>query len=144
MSLKKLKKQFKIVVLEDNEFYNNILSGYLKKYTDEMSYKKDFCFDIESYTTSQDCLRNLKPNTDIAIIDYYLGESTNGLNILNLIKEKCMNCKVIIISQFRNIKTYYQTLNEGAYHFIFKDKDALAKSGFVIEDIINDRLRAAT
>lgn len=139
--MKKLKRQFKIIVLEDNEFYNTILTRHLKNYTDEMEYGRDLSFDIESYTNAGDCLRNLKSDTDIAIVDYYLGESKNALDILKAIKAKCVNCKVIIISQFKNIKTYYQTLNEGAYHFIFKDRNALSKSCFTVEDIINESLR---
>ena len=139
--MKKLKKQFKIVVLEDNEFYNNILTRQLKSYTDEMPAGKGCSFDFESYTNANDCMRNLKPDTDIAIIDYYLGESKNAMDILKVIREQCKNCKVIIISQFKNIKTYYETLNNGAYHFIFKDNQALAKSCYVIEDIINEDLR---
>lgn len=140
--MKKLKKQFRIVVLEDNEFYNTILTRQLKSYTKEMSLWQGHSFDIESYTNANDCLRNLKEDTDIAIVDYYLGESMNASDILKVIKEKCRNCKVIIISQFKNLKTYYQTLNEGAYHFIFKDNKALSNSCFIIEDIINERLKA--
>ena len=138
--MKKL-RQFKIVVLEDNEFYNTILTRQLKNYTDELESDKHCTFDIESYTNAGDCIRNLKPDTDIAIIDYYLGESKNAMDMLKVIRQKCSNCKVVIISQFKNIKTYYETLNNGAYHFIFKDKQALAKSCYVIEDIINEGLR---
>jgi response regulator of citrate/malate metabolism len=139
--MKKLRKQFKIVVLEDNEFYNTILTRQLKNYTDELESDKNCSVDIESYTSANDCIRNLKADTDIAIIDYYLGESKNALDILKVIREKCNHCKVVIISQFKNIKTYYETLNNGAYHFIFKDKQALAKSCYVIEDIINEGLK---
>jgi DNA-binding NtrC family response regulator len=139
--MKKLRKQFKIIVLEDNEFYNNILTRQLKNYTDELEEGKGCTFDIESYTNAGDCIRNLKPDTDIAIVDYYLGDSKNAMDILKAIKEKCDHCRVVIISQFKNIKTYYETLNNGAYHFIFKDKQALAKSCYVIEDIINEGLR---
>lgn len=139
--MKNLKKQFKIIVLEDNEFYNTILTRQIKNHTSGMELGNDFSFDIESYTNANDCLRNLKSDTDIAIVDYYLGDSKNALDILKAIKAKCNNCKVIIISQFKNIKTYYQTLNEGAYHFIFKDRNALSKSCFAVEDIINECLR---
>lgn len=139
--MKKLKKLFKIIVLEDNEFFNTILTRRLKSYMDNITKGKEYSFDIESYTNANDCVRNLRVDTDIAIIDYYLGENKNALDILRIIKEKCNNCKVIIISQFKNIKTYYQTLNEGAYHFISKDSGALENSCYVIEDIINESLR---
>lgn len=138
--MKKLSKQFKIVVLEDNEFYNTILTRHLKNHINESEVGQEANVDIESYTNANDCVRNLKSDTDIAIVDYYLGDNKNALDILKTIKEKCDHCKVIIISQFKNLKTYYQTLNEGAYHFIFKDRNALAKSCSTVEDIINESL----
>ncbi len=138
--MKKLKKLFKIIVLEDSEFYNNVLTKTLKNHTHVLEEEKGCHFDIESYTNANDCLRNLKEDTNIAIIDYYLGQSKNAKDILKVIKEKCKDCKVIIISQFRNIKTYYETLNEGAYHFIYKDRNALANSCNAVEDIINNDL----
>lgn len=136
--MKKLKKLFKIVVLEDSEFFNNILTKTLKNHAEALEAEKGYQCEIESYTNANDCLRNLKKDTDIAIIDYYLGQSMNAKDILKVIKEKCLDCKVIIISQFKNIKTYYETLNEGAYHFIYKDRNALINSCNTIEDIIND------
>ena len=137
-AMNNLKKQFKIVVVEDNEFYNNILTRQLKNFTEGLAIDRGLSFEIDSYTNAHDFLRNLKKETDIAILDYYLGDSLNGAEILKAIKKKCEHCKVVIISQLKNIKTYYQTLNEGAYHFIHKDRNALSNSCTVVEDIINE------
>lgn len=136
--MKNLKRYYKIVVLEDNEFYNTLLTRKLKQFTEELSLELNCVFEIDSYTNANDCIRNLKTETDIAILDYYLGESKNALDILEKIKSKCAHCKIIIISQFENIKTSYQTLNQGAYHFILKDKKALANSCMVVGDIVKE------
>ena len=37
----------------------------------------------------------------------------------------------------RNVKTTRATLAEGALEYIFKDRNALARSCFIVEDIIN-------
>jgi ActR/RegA family two-component response regulator len=137
----KTHNQFEIVVLEDNDFYNTLLTRQLQSYIGNFAADKGFEFTINSYTNPQDCLRNLKPETDIAIVDYYLGESKNALDILKVIRQKCEDCKVIIISGIKNIKTSYQTLNEGAAGFVFKDRDALNESCVLVEHIINDRLQ---
>lgn len=136
--MENLKKHFKIVVLEDNEFYNMILTRKLKQFTNDLEAELGCLFEIDSYTNPDDCIRNLKSETDIAILDYYLGESKNALEILKKIKAKCDHCKIIIISQFKNIKTSYQTLNEGAYHFILKDAKALINSCMVVGDIVKE------
>ncbi|MBC7695313.1 MAG: response regulator [Burkholderiales bacterium] len=132
--------QFKIVVLEDNDFYNQLLTRQLENYTSEIAQDKGYSFDISSYTNATDFLKNFKPDTDIAFVDYYLGESKNGLEVLKIIKQKCPKCKVVVISRENNIKTSFETLNEGAYTFIYKDQGALIESCVLVEEVIKDRL----
>jgi DNA-binding NtrC family response regulator len=97
-------------------------------------------FDIQSYTNVNDCMRNLNSDTDIAFVDYYLSDSKNALDILKKIKQKCDHCKVIVISQVKNIKTSLQTIKEGASDFICKDRFALTRSCYIVEHIINERM----
>ncbi len=137
----KTQNQFEIVVLEDNDFYNTVLTRQLQNYVGNIALDKGFEFNIHSYTNPTDCVKNLKPETDVAIVDYYLGDSKNASDIIKVIKQKCLDCKVIIISRVKNIKTSYQTLNEGAVSFIYKDRGALIQSCMLVEDIINQRLQ---
>lgn len=137
-TMETLKRHFKIVVLDDNEFYNNMLTRQLKRFTEDLASERGCSFEINSYTSAYDCLRNLKEETDIAILDYYLGDSMNALKMLEAIKEKCRHCKVIVISQIRNAKTCYQTLDQGAYHFILKDRQAFFNSCSVVENIVKE------
>ncbi|HYG15899.1 MAG TPA: response regulator [Bacteroidia bacterium] len=130
-------KFFRIIVLEDNEFYNRLLTKQLKNYTDVISAQKNYGFEIQSYTNPADCLNNLKEDTDLAFVDFYLGNSVTGLELIKQIKEKSPNCKIVIISQVRSVKTAFHTLAEGALEYIFKDSNALARSCFILEDIIN-------
>jgi DNA-binding NtrC family response regulator len=138
----KTKHEFKIVVLEDSDFYNNLLTHQLKNYTDAIAQDKGYSFDIESYRNSNDCLRNIKPETDIAFVDYYLGEGINGIDVLKKIKEKCKDCKIIIMSQVTTLKTSIQTVNYGASDFIIKDRFALNRSCYIVEEIINERIQS--
>ncbi len=45
-------KQIKIMVLDDSEFYNSVLTKQLKNFTDVLSYLKNVTFDIQSFTHS--------------------------------------------------------------------------------------------
>jgi DNA-binding NtrC family response regulator len=136
----KTKNHFNIVVLEDSDFYNNILSRKLENYTSSIAFDKDLSFDIYSYTNINDCLSNLNSDTDIAFVDYYLGDSKNAIDIIKKIKQKCTHCKIIIISQSKNVKTSLETIREGACDFILKDHTALMRSCYIVEHIINERL----
>ena len=53
--------------------------------------------------------------------------------------QKSPHCKVVVISRENNMKTSFQTLNEGAYTFIYKDRDALIESCYLVDEIIKER-----
>lgn len=131
---------FKIVVLEDSEFYNRLLTRQLEMYTQAIAADRNCSFDIQAYTKVSDCLHNLPPDTDIAFIDYYLGTDVNAMHILEYIKKKCKACRIIIISQAKTLMTSMQTLKMGASAFVCKNQDAFQNSCQLIEDMVNERL----
>jgi DNA-binding NtrC family response regulator len=133
------KRKFQIVILEDNEFFNRLLTRNIQNFTEELGHDKNCEFEIQSFTNARDCLANIKPETDLAFIDYYL-DSTTALELLGKLKEKCEKCKIIIISQIDNLKTAYQTILEGAYEFIKKDQMALPRTNDIIEDLVSAKL----
>ncbi len=135
--MKKQTKDLRIAVLDDSSFYNKLISKQIESYTHGLALDRGFEFNIESYAHSDDFLRNLKPETDIAFVDYYLGNGVNGGDIMKLIQQKCENCKIVIISQARNTKTIVETLSNGASAFIYKDNKALAKTCFFVEHFAN-------
>ena len=136
----KTPNHFNVIVLEDSDFYNSILTRQLQTYTDSIAADKSFSYDIHSYTNTGDCIRNLKPETDIAFLDYYLNDG-NALDVMKKIKQRCIDCKIIILSQIKTIRISVQTLNEGASDFISKDRYTLARCCYILEEIINQRLR---
>ncbi len=136
----KEQKTFRILVLEDSDFFNKMLTRQLEHYTTILGMEKNCKFEIVSYTSATDCLRNLKNDTDIAFVDYYLGDGINGADVVQEIKERCWDCKIIVMSQVKNLKTTSISLAEGAIDFIFKDSNALPKSCFILEDIVNSSL----
>lgn len=131
----------KVAILEDNKFFNDLLSKRIENYMNDLSEDKKISFEIQSFTTSYDFIKNMKQNTDVALIDYYLDDVLTGVDILKKIKQDFEDCKVIIISRANTLKTSVVALLEGASNFIVKDKNALDKTCFIIEDIINAKLK---
>lgn len=134
-------KIFKIMILEDNGFYNNMLMKYLSNYTEGIAFDHHIEIEITSFTNYEDFLRNLKPDLDVSFVDFYLGNGKTGIDIIKEIKKVSNECKIIIISQSLGVSASLLTLNEGATDFIYKDKNAFSKSCYLVEDIINDKLR---
>lgn len=132
---------FKIVVLEDNDFYNKLITNHIKNYINNIALIKGFTFEISSFTSFKDCILNFSDDTNIIISDYYLNDGYNAMHLLEHIRNKNSNCQIVILSQTQSIKTAISTLLEGACEFIHKDKKALANSGLVVEEIIAQQLK---
>lgn len=137
----KNRPHFKIVILEDNDFYNRLISQHIKNYVNNIALSRGFTFEVNSYTSFADCARNFSRDTNIVITDYYLNGGYNAMNLLELARNKGSNCKVIVLSQVQNIITSIYTILEGACEFVHKDRKALSRSGYLVEEIINENLK---
>ena len=137
--MKQEKKVFRIIVLEDSEFFNNMLTKQIDYFTSILAMEKNCRFEIQSCVSTTDFLRNLKHETDIAFVDYYLENGITGADMIEKIKEQCWDCKVVVISQEKNIRnTVMSSIDEGV-DFVFKDLQSLPKCCFILEDIFNGR-----
>lgn len=132
-------QNIRIVVLDDSDFYNRLLTRQLESYTRAISKATDFKFSIESYAHADDCIRNLKFDTDIAFLDYYLGNGVTAQDVIREIRKNCNNCKVVVVSKTRNAFTEGKSLEQGASAFLFKlDKYTLQKSCFFVDELVDD------
>lgn len=133
-------EKFKIAVLEDNLFYNRLLKRHMEDYFENLGVLTNCVFSIKSYTNTNDFVENLSENTDVALIDFYLQEGETALRVMEKVKEKSQNCKIIIISGVKNIQTYYKTFWMGAVDFIKKDPSAPLRSCRIIESIFSEKI----
>lgn len=128
-------EKFKIAILEDNLFYNKLLKKQLEDYFENLGVLNNCVFSIKAFTNTNDFIDNLSANTDVVLLDFYLQDGETALKVMEKIKHKSDNCKVIIISGVKNIHTYYKTFWLGAVDFITKDRTAPIRSCRLIEAI---------
>jgi len=79
-------------------------------------------YEIESFTTGKECLKNLYRNPDVVTLDYRLPDM-QGLEILKKIKAENDEIQVIIVSEQDEIEVVVELLKFGAYDYIVKSKD---------------------
>ena len=132
-------KEFKIMVLEDSEFFNSVLTRTISNYLEILSQEKGFEYDVQSFTTVKDFLRNLKEDTDIVFIDYYLGGGLTAPEVISWMKKICDGCKIIVVSQSNDGSLKQKVYSEGAAEFITKSKESLFRACIVLEEIIYEK-----
>jgi DNA-binding NtrC family response regulator len=106
-----------IFVVEDNRVYNKLIVSYLK--TNKFN-------NVMPFYSGEDTINNLYRNPDIIIQDFLL-DGMNGIDVLKKAKEQNPNIEFIFLSGQDNIDVSINTMKYGAYDYIVKDQMALKK-----------------
>ncbi len=104
---------FSVFVVEDDEFYSEVLEYHLSLNPD---------ITVTKFTNAKEFLNNLDKNPDAVTLDYSLPDMS-GEEVLKKIKEYNSEIPVVMISGQENIKTAITLLKDGAYDYIVKDED---------------------
>lgn len=107
-------ESFKIFVVEDDEWYSELLVYHLSLNPD---------YEVVKFSAARQCLAQLHLQPGVITLDYTLPDM-NGADVLKKILEYNPNIQVIIISGQENITTAIDLLKKGAYDYIVKDEDA--------------------
>jgi two-component system OmpR family response regulator len=116
MSRKVVKKVF---VVDDDDMMAMALEDYLTRNT---------LHEIHLFTTGEECIKNLRLQPDIIILDYNLNsvqkEAANGMKILEAIKKLNRDIPVILFSSQDAYSVALQSINRGATQYVIKDENA--------------------
>src|SRR4030042_5515379 len=91
----------------------------------EYTFKCREGFEVKSFYSGEECLKNLDLKPDLIVLDYYLGagESTimSGLDILKKISVKRNHIPVVILSRERKEELIQEFFKFGAMKYVIKD-----------------------
>lgn len=90
---------------------------------------------ISTFYDGESCLQNINEQTDVVILDYFLG-GKNGNEILRSIKELNPRTEVIMLSSSESIETAVESFRLGAKNFVVKNNNAWRKLSILLETII--------
>jgi DNA-binding NtrC family response regulator len=106
-----------IFIVEDNSVYNKIIVNHLRSHK---------LVRIESFLSGEECLKNLYRKPDIIIQDYLL-DGINGIDVLKATKKKYPDTEFVFLSGQDNIEIAINSMKYGAFDYIVKDQNALVK-----------------
>ena len=106
---------FRIFVVEDNEWYGELLAHRLGRNPDHT---------VHRFTTARTCLDHLGEKPDLITLDYSLPDA-KGEQLLRQIRERLPGTEVIVISGQEDVSTAVSLLREGAYDYLVKDENTL-------------------
>lgn len=106
-----------IFIVEDNSVYNKIIVNHLRSHK---------LVRVESFLSGEECLKNLYRKPDIIIQDYLL-DGINGIDVLKATKKKYPDTEFVFLSGQDNIEVAINSMKFGAFDYIVKDQNALVK-----------------
>lgn len=107
------KSEFRVFVVEDNDYYNKLLLHTLSL---------DPEVEAVGFWNGRDFLERLPEKPDMVTLDYSLPD-LNGLELLKTIKTHLPECMVVMISEQEEIKVALDLLKTGAYDYLIKSED---------------------
>jgi two-component system, NtrC family, response regulator AtoC len=116
---------FRIFIVEDDIWYGEVLE-YLLKLNPE--------YEVEKFTTGQECLDNLHRQPAVITLDYSLNDM-NGQEVLKRIKATNPNIHVVMVSGQDDVNTAITLLREGAYDYVVKDEEAKDRLWNIVKNI---------
>ncbi len=131
---------FKIAILEDDDFYNKLLTHHLKNCLQQAGLVQGFTCDVQSYTSYKDWASNFDNETTLLFTDYFLSDGYRAPDVIQFVKAKSSGCKVVVMSQLQNLQTAVVSILEGAYDFFKKDYKLLFRCQDISETIICEKL----
>src|SRR5215831_3806274 len=110
MSSAKSNHNFRILIVDDDESTRNLLTSILAAESYE-------CLTAANVAAAEVILR--QEPVQLAFIDLYLG-TTNGLNVLDLIKVLQPQCACVIMTAHTSVETVAKSLGSGAVEYLGK------------------------
>jgi DNA-binding NtrC family response regulator len=123
-----IRKKYLIFVVEDNNTYNHLVVGHLRK---------NGFTSVKSFSSGKDCIEAVlnKEVPNIIIQDYFMNEM-NGLEVLQKVKKIIPDTEFIFLTGNEDIEVAVTTMKSGAYDYVIKDNVALDKVVNKIQKII--------
>jgi two-component system, NtrC family, response regulator AtoC len=115
-----------IFLVEDNEMDSLFMDHKLRETLVN--------YNLITFSTGEECLRNLHLEPDLVILDYMLA-GKNGLEILKQVKAINENIPVVLISNQREVEVVVEAFHQGATDYIIKGSNAHIKLRDLVENL---------
>ncbi len=135
-------RHFKITLIEDNEFYNNMFAQKLRFFLDGLMIDFEFTYQLDTFIDADKAMDLLPYDVDLIFLDYYLGNDRNAPYYLSKINERYPLCEVVVLSQHVFFTTKLLTLLQGAKACIPKSEYTFLKTCAIVKRLIHNKLDA--
>jgi hypothetical protein len=137
-----MKKTVNILIVEANEYFNNLIFNALQQSIHFIQREMDFRLVIHSFVDSSVCMRKIESrefidNDIIAFIDWKTDNGISGIQIIKLLKNGNTNTLAVLLSQSNSAEEIRYQNNYD--YFVIKDTFAPALCRLYLDQFIENK-----
>ncbi len=137
-----MKQKINVLVIEDDEYYNNLLSNAIQQSVNPFLEKGKYQLILRSFTNAGDFVRKIKSgelkcDNFAVFMNYYPGEETTASQIIGLMLELSCDPMVVLLSQSNTMKEKIKQVPHD--YFVVKDRFAPALCGLYMQQYIENK-----
>ena len=137
-----MKQTINVLVVEDNEYYNNLIFNALQQSSHFVQRKLNYKLILHSFINSFDCMQKIEShefidNDVIAFVDNNMDNGISGAEIIGQLKNSNNNTFAVLLSQSRRVE---ESSTQNNYDFfIIKDIFAPALCRLYLDQYIENK-----
>lgn len=128
------KDKIKLFLVDDDAVFLKVLEVELLQHAD---------FEVETYPTGEECIKQLSHCPDVIILDYHLDgidkDAMNGIETLDQIKAYNPDIPVVMLSSQDKIDVAISCMHHRAFDYVVKSETAFVRLQKVITTIFKYR-----
>jgi hypothetical protein len=137
-----MKQTVNVLVVEDNEYYNNLIFNALQQSIHFVQRKMKFKLVLHSFINFSDCMRKIESrefidNDVVAFIDNNIGDGQSGAQIIKQLKKENCNTLAVLLSQSRSVEE--RSVQNNYDFYVIKDTFAPALCRLYLDQYIENK-----
>ena len=137
-----MKQKINILVVEDNEYYNNLIYNALQQSAYFVQRKMKYQLVIHSFVDSSDCMRKIESrefneNDVVAFVDHNIGNGISGAQIIKQLKKENSNTLAVLLSQSASVEE--RSIQNNYDFYVIKDIFAPALCRLYLDQYIENK-----